>query len=42
MTWAARGMVWLRREDLSPFGFVVECTHVDEDDGVIAKVEERG
>jgi hypothetical protein len=21
-------------------GFVVECTHVDEDDGVIAKVEE--
>jgi hypothetical protein len=21
--------------------FVVECTHVDEDDGVIAKVEER-
>jgi len=22
-------------------GFIVECTHVDEDDGVIAKVEER-
>jgi len=22
-------------------GFVVECTHVDEDDGAIAKVEER-
>jgi len=21
-------------------GFVVECTHVDEDNGVIAKVEE--
>ena len=21
--------------------FAVECTHVDEDDGVIAKVEER-